>query len=121
MQQRAPHAIAKPRHTDALAVRVGLVDGARFTVPARQGQRLTDLIRAYGLEIDADCHVRIADAWLDALPPADLTEQSKLTGFARSGRASRLASSLVMTDDLDGLELEVQPESLVAQTSWAAG
>lgn len=121
MQQRAPHATFAKSDAEHLAVRVGLADGARFLVPARQGQRLTDLIRAYGLDVDAECHIRIADPWLDALPPADHIEQTKLTRLAHAGRASRLASSLVMTGDLDGLELEIQPESLVAHTSWAAG
>ncbi len=121
MQQRAPHVKFEYRTGDMLAVSVALADGARFRVPARQGQRLADLIRAYGLDVDADCHVRVAAPWLDALPPADAAEQSKLIRFARREHTSRLASSLVMTDELDGLELEIQPESLVAHTSWAAG
>lgn len=121
MQQRAPHANFDRQASDTLAFNVGLADGARFRVPARQGQRLADLIRAYGLDVDRECHVRISAPWLDALPPADAAEQLKLIRYARSDRTSRLASSLVMTDELDGLELEIQPESLVAHTSWAAG
>lgn len=121
MQQRAPHASFEHHRSNVLAVSVGLADGARFRVPARQGERLADLIRAYGLDVDPECHVRIAAPWLDVLPPADAAEQSKLIRFARIDRTSRLASSLVMTDELDGLELEIQPESLVAHTSWAAG
>jgi ferredoxin, 2Fe-2S len=113
-----------------LTLHVSLVDGTRFHPEAASGFRVMELMRAYGLPIKAECggacvcatcHVRVPAAWHHLLPPPTDEELAKLDEIPGADETSRLACQLVMTDDLDGLELELQPDSLIPQTSWAAG
>ena len=113
-----------------LKLDVRLADGGRFLADAAPGFRVMDLIRAYGLPIKAECggsgvcatcHVRIARAWASLLPPPSDEELAKLDEIPDADDTSRLACQIVMTDAMDGLELEVQPDSLLPQTSWVAG
>lgn len=104
-------------------------DGATFRPEAAAGFRIMELMRAYGIPIKAECggsgvcatcHVRISKAWQDLLPPPSDDELAKLDEIPDADETSRLACQIIMTDELDGLELEIQPDSLVAQT-WVAG
>ncbi len=113
-----------------LTLNVRLADGSHFKPEAAAGFRIMELIRAYGLPIKAECggagvcatcHVRIADRWRDRLPEPSDEELAKLDDIAGADDGSRLACQLVMTSDLDGLELEVQADSLASQGSWVAG
>ncbi len=113
-----------------LTLNVRLADGSHFKPEAVPGFRIMELIRAYGLPIKAECggsgicatcHVRVAQGWRDRLPAASNEEQSKLDEIPLADDSSRLACQLVMTAELDGLEFEVQPDSLWPQTSWVAG
>ena len=122
-------------HHDAIDVpllrlNIGLTDGARFVAEAAPGFRVMDLVRAYGVPIKAECggagicctcHVRIPAAWQSLLPAATDEELAKLDELPDADDTSRLACQIVMTGELDGLELVVQPDSLIPQTSWAAG
>ena len=118
--------------TDAplLRLNIGLTDGGRFVAEAAPGFRVMELVRAYGLPIKAECggsgvcctcHVRISEAWQALLPLPSDDELAKLDEIVGADETSRLACQIVMTDALDGLELVVQPDSLIPQTSWAAG
>ena len=113
-----------------LTLNVRLADGGHFRPEAAPGLRIMELIRAYGLPIKAECggagvcatcHVRIPAAWRDLLPPPSDEETARLDELPEADDTSRLACQLIMTDALDGLELEVQPGSLVPQTHWIAG
>lgn len=113
-----------------LSLSVRLADGAHFTPEAAPGFRVMELIRAYGLPIKAECggagvcatcHVRIPEAWHHLLPPPSDEELARLDEIADVDASSRLACQLMMTDALDGLELEVQADSLVPQTDRGAG
>lgn len=114
----------------ALRLHVRLADGAHFQPDAAAGYGLMELMRAYGLPIKAECggacvcatcHVRVAEAWRHLLPPPTTEELAKLDEIPDADDSSRLACQLLMTDDLDGLEVELQPDSLIPQTNWAAG
>lgn len=129
MQQRAPSADLNVGDR-LLSLNITLTDGGRFRAPAAAGFRVMELIRAYGFPIKAECggacvcstcHVRVADRWRDALPPPSEDEIAKLDELPQADDASRLACQLVMSEDLDGLEVEVQPDSFVAHNSWVAG
>jgi ferredoxin, 2Fe-2S len=105
-------------------------DRERFNVPAAAGFRVMELIRAHGYPIKAECggacvcstcHVRVPASWRDLLPPPSDEEMSKLDEIPSSGDDSRLACQLIMTDDLHGLEVEVQPDSLKRPLSSVAG
>lgn len=113
-----------------LKLRVSLADGARFEPPAAPGFRVMELIRAHGFPIKAECggacvcatcHVRIPEQWRGHLPPPTEEELARLDEIPTADGSSRLACQLVMTDALDGLEVEVQPDSFVPQTYWVAG
>lgn len=122
-------AVADDEHP-LLRLDVRLADGGRFHPEAASGFRIMELIRAYGLPIKAECggagvcstcHVRIPAAWASLLPPPSDDELAKLDEIPGADASSRLACQLFMTEELDGLELEVQADSLLPQTSWAAG
>ncbi len=111
-----------------LSINVRLADGAHFRPEAAAGFRVMELIRAYGLPIKAECggaglcatcHVRIPAAWRDLLPPPSDAELARLDEIPDADATSRLACQLMMTEALDGLELEVQADSLIPQTNWA--
>jgi ferredoxin, 2Fe-2S len=132
MQQRVPnYAPADADEDDRyLRLHVSLIDGSRFEPHAAPGFHIMELIRMYGLPIKAECggagvcatcHVRVPAQWQALLPPPSDEEQAKLDEIPDADDTSRLACQLIMTDALDGLELEVQPDSLIPQTSWVAG
>ena len=113
-----------------LRLDVRLADGGRFQPEAAPGFRIMELIRAYGLPIKAECggsgvcstcHVRIPAAWQELLPPPSDDELARLDEIPGADGSSRLACQIFMTEELDGLELEVQADSLLPQTNWVAG
>jgi 2Fe-2S ferredoxin len=60
----------------------------------------------------ATCHVYVAEAWQDRLPQAQQQEVDMLDFGVAVQDSSRLACQIRLTDDLDGLELTLAPESL---------
>lgn len=109
---------------------VTLVDGSRFQSSAAAGLNVMELIRAVGLPLKAECggvgvcstcHVRIPERWFNRLPPPSEKELALLDDIPTADASSRLACQLVMSDEFDGLVVEVQPDSIVPQTYWAAG
>lgn len=129
MQWRIPDA-SDQTDEPYLKLNVSLTDGGHFEPPAASGYRVMELIRMFGLPIKAECggacvcascHVRIPARWRELLPEPSDEELAKLDEVPGADETSRLACQLVMTDELDGLEIEVQPDSLVPQTYWVAG
>lgn len=129
MQQRVSHT-ADAADTPDLRLRVLLPNGGRFEPPAAVGYRVMELLRFSGVPIKAECggacvcstcHVRIPGAWRDLLPPPSDEELAKLDEIPTADESSRLACQLVMTEELDGLEVEVQPDSIILQSNWMAG
>ena len=53
------------------------------------------------------CHCYVAEAWLDKLPPVGDMEDGMLYGVSDRRAGSRLICQIPVTDQLDGLELEV--------------
>ncbi len=129
MQQRVAPA-AQAEDDINLKLIVSLADGGRFEPPAAAGFRVMELIRMFGLPIKAECgcacvcstcHVRVPEVWRGLLPPPTDEELAKLDEIPTADEGSRLACQIVMTDELDGLEVEIQPDSFVPQTYWVAG
>jgi 2Fe-2S ferredoxin len=93
-------------------------DGRRQAVAAREGDSLMQAAVAAGVaEIAADCggmltcatcHVHVPPAWRDRLPPPSADEDSMLemTASPRDD-GSRLSCQLLITADLDGLEVSL--------------
>jgi|SRR5918996_5417742 2Fe-2S ferredoxin len=111
-------------------IHVRLPDGAAHTLEAPEGWRVMEVIRDWGLPIKAECggagacatcHVRIADGWLDMLPAPTAEELGKLDEVLDVDERSRLACQILTARELDGLEVELVPDSLVPQIYWAAG
>ena len=57
----------------------------------------------------ATCHVYVDEAWLSKLPPMRDDEESALDQAVAEVRPSRLSCQILMTEDLDGLAVEVAP------------
>jgi ferredoxin, 2Fe-2S len=104
-----------------LGLEVRLADGSAHKIDAAAGFNAMELIRAGGVPIKAECggagicatcHCRVPDAWTDRLPAANDEEQNKLDEIPSADDRSRLACQIRFTDDLDGLVLELQPDSL---------
>lgn len=129
--EEAAHARrSEPVETEFLTLNVRLADGSHFKCEAAAGFRVVELIRAYGLPIKAECggsgvcatcHVRIGASWQARLPAASDDELAKLDEIPTADETSRLACQIEMTGDLDGLELTLDPDSLLPQTIWTAG
>jgi 2Fe-2S ferredoxin len=60
----------------------------------------------------ATCHVYIADAWLDRMPPRSAGEDDLLEGVLDRRPNSRLSCQIVLSDALDGLIVHA-PESQI--------
>ena len=120
------HAVKAP----PLKLVVRLDDGARFELDAVPGLTVMNVIEAYGLPIrtepalvgpGAPGHVRVSLGWRMLLPPASDKERGRLSVIPAADASSRLADEIVMSQDLDGLEIELPPDSLIPQTNWVAG
>lgn len=116
-----PGDIGPTGEEDLLSLRVRLPDGRVVHSDAAAGFRVVELLRASGLPIKAECggsgicatcHVRIASDWRPALPEPDDEELARLDEIHGADEASRLACQIVMTAALDGLEFEIQTDSL---------
>jgi ferredoxin len=53
------------------------------------------------------CHVIVAPDWFDRLPAADDDEEDMLDLAAGVSRTSRLSCQILLTADLDGLEVRI--------------
>jgi 2Fe-2S ferredoxin len=95
-------------------------DGSETALEAPAGQSLKDALKGAGInEIlglcggfasCGTCHVHVAEAWLDRLPPMRADEE-ELLGFSDWLEAnSRLACQIPFTDALDGIAVAVAPE-----------
>ncbi len=113
-----------------MTLNVRLCDGRHFACEAASGFHLVELIRAYGVPIKAECggagacatcHIKVADAWAEKLPSPGDEEQDKLDEILGADDHSRLACQIVMKDELDGLEIELQDDSLLDDALKATG
>lgn len=103
-------------------INVRLPDGSAHRLEAMEGWRVMEVIRDWGLPIKAECggacacatcHVWVAESWVGKLVPPSDEETEMLDGaFSVDEQRSRLSCQLIMTPELDGLEVELAPESL---------
>jgi len=105
-----------------VSVRVTFVTegGERVAAEAAKGDRLLDVAQAAGMPLEgtcegqmacSTCHVIVAPEWFDRLPPAVEDEEDMLDLAAQVTRTSRLSCQIVLTPDLDGLEVRIPGES----------
>ncbi|HEY5675534.1 MAG TPA: 2Fe-2S iron-sulfur cluster-binding protein [Myxococcales bacterium] len=102
-----------------VTVRFISADGTRSEAQADPGQRLLELAQAQGMPLEgtcegqmacSTCHVIVAEAWFDKLPPASDDEEDMLDLAAGACRTSRLACQIVLDETLDGIELQIPGE-----------
>ncbi|HUS24383.1 MAG TPA: 2Fe-2S iron-sulfur cluster-binding protein [Candidatus Binatia bacterium] len=102
-------------------VRVTTREGAHLELEAPAGQPLMEVLRdgnagvqgiCGGMCSCGTCHVYVAAAWLEKLPPKAPDEQDMLEGIGELIEVrpnSRLSCQIAAGDALDGIELEVGP------------
>lgn len=96
-------------------------DGRKHIVDARNGASVMETAVKHGVQgivaecggalSCATCHVYIAEAFVGITGPADDFEDEMLDDAAAERKPnSRLSCQIRMTDELDGLEIEIAPE-----------
>ena len=92
--------------------------GHRHRLEAVEGFRVMEIIRDWGLDIKAECggacacatcHVHVAENWMATLPEPLDEEIDRLDDAFDVRDNSRLSCQLIMTAELDGLEVRLAP------------
>ena len=100
----------------SLSVTFVTASGERIAVQARDGDRLLEVAQAAGMPLEgtceaqmacSTCHVIVAPEWFERLPPAVEDEEDMLDLAAQVTRTSRLSCQIVLTPELDGLEVRI--------------
>lgn len=93
---------------------------ARTEAEARAGDVLLDVAQQNLMPLEgtcegqmacSTCHVIVAKADFDRLPPATEMEEDMLDLASGARRTSRLACQIVLTEELDGLTVHIPAES----------
>jgi len=93
-------------------------DGIRHTLEALEGFRVMEIIRDWGLDIKAECggacacatcHVHVGNDWTGKLFPIEAEEEDMLDQAFDVRDNSRLSCQLLMSEELDGLEVALAP------------
>lgn len=91
-------------------------EGETVSASAEPGTRLLEVAQAVGMPLEgtcegqmacSTCHVYLADAWFDRVPPASADEEDMLDLATGVARTSRLACQIELTDALDGIEVRI--------------
>ena len=96
-------------------------DGKVHELSGRDGWRVMEVIRDANLPLTAECggacacatcHVYVDDAWLAKLPPQEKQEVEMLDFGVAVQENSRLSCQIIVSEELDGLQVTLAPESL---------
>jgi 2Fe-2S ferredoxin len=95
-------------------------DGRRQTIEISTGRSVMEGARQAGIEgilaecggmcACSTCHCYVLDGWYEKLPPPDEDETGLLDFAWEPKETSRLTCQIKVTDEIDGLELEVPAE-----------
>ena len=94
-------------------------DGKKHELDGDTNSTLMEILRDAGLDIEAacggccacaTCHVYINDQWLEKISPKDDDEESMLDQAFDVRNTSRLSCQISLSDELDGIELEIAKE-----------
>ena len=108
----------------SLSVTFVSASGERIAVEAKNGDRLLEVAQAAGMPLEgtceaqmacSTCHVIVAPEWFDRLPAAVDDEEDMLDLAAQVTRTSRLSCQIVLTLELDGLEVRIPGEAVDMQ------
>lgn len=93
-------------------------EGAQHVLEGIEGWRVMEVIRDHGLPIKAECggacacatcHVYINAGWMDKVQPASSEEIERLDDAFCVEENSRLSCQILMSAELDGLEVTLAP------------
>ncbi|MGB1580506.1 MAG: 2Fe-2S iron-sulfur cluster-binding protein [Nevskiales bacterium] len=102
-------------------VKVKTRDGAEQTLESPNGIPLMETLRDEDMDVEGTCggicscgtcHVYVAEAWVDKLPPVGEDEAMMLEAIAEVVEVrpnSRLSCQIEISDEHEGLEVEVGP------------
>jgi len=106
---------------EVVGLHVRLAGGAVARVPALDGMSVMEVLRANawpivaecgGAAVCASCHIRVAPRWAARLPEPGSEELAKLDEIPGAGDDSRLACQVRVTRSLEGLEFDLQADSI---------
>ena len=92
--------------------------GKRHELEALDGWRVMEIIRDHGLPIKAECggacscatcHVYVHEDWTDKLHDIREDEEDMLDEAFEVEDNSRLSCQIIMSEDLDGIEVSLAP------------
>ncbi len=95
-------------------------DGARVDASGDAGTTLLTFAQGKGMPLEgtcegqmacSTCHVIVAREWFDRLPSASGDEEDMLDLAAGVARTSRLSCQILLTAELDGMEVRIPGES----------
>ena len=95
-------------------------DGNKVDAHSEEGLSLLECGQAAGMPLEgtcegqmacSTCHVIVSADWFSRLPEASDDEEDMLDLAAGVQRTSRLSCQIVLTPELDGLEVSVPAES----------
>ncbi len=96
-------------------------DGTRKSVEAPNGLSIMELAHKFDVDIEgacegslacATCHVVVQDAWYDKLEPPSEDEEDMLDLAFGLTETSRLGCQIIMSDELDGLEVALPEDDM---------
>jgi 2Fe-2S ferredoxin len=99
---------------------INIPDGSVRILDVKPGDRLMQQAKNAGVPIMGDCggalacatcHVHIAPEWLDKVGKAPELESDLLDMSTSNGPTSRLSCQITLTEDMDGLEVTLQPDA----------
>ena len=102
-----------------MKIRVIDRDGNKHELEGDPNSTLMEILRDSDLDIEAacggccacaTCHVYINDKWLEKINPKDDDEESMLDQAFDVRNTSRLSCQISLSDELDGIELEIAKE-----------
>ena len=94
-------------------------EGAAHRLAALEGWSVMEIVKDAGLPLKAECggalacatcHVYVAPDWVGKLHPKSDEEDEKLDEAFMVKPVSRLSCQILMSPELDGLEITLAPE-----------
>jgi 2Fe-2S ferredoxin len=95
-------------------------DGSRREVDAPLGLSVLEIAHRHDVDIEgacegslacSTCHIIVDEGWYDKLPEATEDEEDMLDLAFDLSRTSRLGCQVVVTEELDGLTVELPAET----------
>ena len=102
-----------------MKIRVIDREGNKHELEGDSNSTLMEILRDADLDIEAacggccacaTCHVYINDQWLEKISPKDDDEESMLDQAFDVKNTSRLSCQISLSEELDGIELEIAPD-----------